>query len=112
MRATALPVDHTTSRLESVTLLRLGRVLNFMKFLQDRGKPFLPDRGGPPDQPPGDADRTAVGIGLLRTFFQDGTLQGLTPEGQRFDHVVATRLTRGFIEGIQHLDIKGVASAT
>ncbi|MCP3951131.1 MAG: B12-binding domain-containing radical SAM protein, partial [Desulfobacterales bacterium] len=31
MRATALPIDQKTSRLESVTLLRLGRILNFMK---------------------------------------------------------------------------------
>ncbi|MBF0259708.1 MAG: radical SAM protein [Desulfamplus sp.] len=33
MRSSALPIDHATSRLQAVTLLRLARVLNFMKFL-------------------------------------------------------------------------------
>ncbi|MBF0468356.1 MAG: radical SAM protein [Desulfamplus sp.] len=33
MRSSALPIDHTTSRIQAVTLLRLARVLNFMKFL-------------------------------------------------------------------------------
>lgn len=112
MRATALPVDHTTSRLESVTLLRLGRVLNFMKFLKDKGVPFLPEKDDAPGPLSADADRTDTGIRLLQAFFQSGTIKGLTPEGKLFDHVVSTRLTRGFIEGIQHLDVKGVAATT
>ncbi len=33
MRSTALPLSDTTTRMESVTLLRLGRILNFMKSL-------------------------------------------------------------------------------
>ncbi|MEN6440968.1 MAG: radical SAM protein [Syntrophobacter sp.] len=33
MRATALPITDTTTRLEAATLLRLGRVVNFMKTL-------------------------------------------------------------------------------
>ena len=36
MRSTALPIEDTTTRLASVTLLRLARVLNFMKFLKDQ----------------------------------------------------------------------------
>lgn len=35
MRATALPISDTTTREESVTLLRLGRILNFMKSLRE-----------------------------------------------------------------------------
>ncbi len=110
MRATALPVDHTTNRLESVTLLRLGRILNFMKFLKDKGVPFLPEKDAPSGQLSADADRTGVGLRLLQAFFQSGIIKGSTPEGKLFDHVVSTRLTMGFIEGIQHLDIKGVAA--
>lgn len=34
MRATAVPISDTTTRDESVTLLRLGRILNFMKSLE------------------------------------------------------------------------------
>jgi radical SAM superfamily enzyme YgiQ (UPF0313 family) len=37
MRSSALPIEHTTRRIESVTLLRLGRLLNFMKYLLDHG---------------------------------------------------------------------------
>ena len=110
MRATALPLDHTTRRLESVTLLRLGRILNFMKSLKDKGVPFLPVRDTASGKLSADANRTDVGIRLLQVFFKTGTIKGLTPDGKQFDHVVSTRLTRKFIEGIQHLDVKGVAA--
>ena len=33
MRSTALPVSDTTTRTDSITLLRLGRILNFFKSL-------------------------------------------------------------------------------
>lgn len=112
MRATALPMDHTTSRLESVTLLRLGRILNFMKFLKDRGVPFLPEKAASSGELAISADRTTVGRWLLQDFFRSGIIQGLTPDGQLFDHLVSHRLTRSFIEGIQHLDVKGVAAAS
>lgn len=38
MRSTALPVSDTTTRDESATLLRLGRILNFMKLLEEAGR--------------------------------------------------------------------------
>jgi anaerobic magnesium-protoporphyrin IX monomethyl ester cyclase len=37
-RSTALPISHTTSRLEIVTLLRLGRIVNYMKSLANKKK--------------------------------------------------------------------------
>ena len=37
LRSSCLPVSHATSRTEAVTLLRLARILNFMKSLVDRG---------------------------------------------------------------------------
>lgn len=111
MRATALPIDQRTSRLESVTLLRLGRILNFIKYLKDKGMlgsiRKVPDPGALPDT----ADRMAVGIWLLRDFFQSGIIKGLTPEGHVYAHAVSARLTRGFIEGVKGLDLKGVAAA-
>ena len=110
MRATALPVDHTTSRLESVTLLRLGRILNFIKFLKDRGIPFLPEKDTAPGELPTAADRTAVGIWLLQDFFRSGIIRGLTPDGRLFAHTVSQRLARGFIEGIKDVDVKGVVA--
>ena len=35
MRSSALPIDDTTSRLEAVTLMRLARIINFMKAMID-----------------------------------------------------------------------------
>lgn len=112
MRATALPVDHKTSRLESVTLLRLGRILNFMKSLKDSGNFIGPGHFPAPGEFPAAGDRTTVGIWLLRGFFQSGIIRGLTPDGRLFAHTVSPRLTRGFIEGIKDLDVKGVAASS
>jgi hypothetical protein len=38
LRATALPISDTTTREDSITLLRLGRILNFFKSLDAAGK--------------------------------------------------------------------------
>ena len=46
MRSSALPVSHTTSRIESVTLMRLGRLLNFMKALTDQKIDFKANDSG------------------------------------------------------------------
>ncbi|MCX5882316.1 MAG: radical SAM protein [Deltaproteobacteria bacterium] len=46
MRSSALPLSHTTSRIESVTLMRLGRLLNFIKSLIDQGLDFKAEAGG------------------------------------------------------------------
>ena len=35
MRSTAFPVSHTTGRKQAATILRLGRIVNFMKYLTD-----------------------------------------------------------------------------
>jgi anaerobic magnesium-protoporphyrin IX monomethyl ester cyclase len=111
MRATALPVDQRTSRPEAVTLLRLGRILNFMKHLKDKGVPFSPGQFCKPGEFPEAGDRLEVGIWLLQDFFQSGIIRGLTPDGHLFAHTVSQRLTRGFIEGIKALDVKGVAAS-
>ncbi len=39
MRSTAFPLDHTTSRIQAVTLLRLCRILNYLKHRVDLGPP-------------------------------------------------------------------------
>ncbi len=46
MRSSTLPLSHTTSRIESVTLMRLGRLLNFMKSLIDQEIDFEADAQG------------------------------------------------------------------
>ncbi|CAD7848310.1 MAG: Radical SAM domain protein [Olavius algarvensis Delta 4 endosymbiont] len=110
MRATALPLDQKTNRLESITLLRLGRILNFMKSMQDRGVPVSPRQRAVSGNRPDPADRTAVGIWLLQEFFRSGIIGGLTSEGRLYEHKAAPDLVRMFLEGIQNLDVQGVSS--
>jgi len=111
MRATALPLDQRTSRLESITLLRLGRILNFMKALQDQGGPVSIRHMASPGELPDTTDRTAVGIWLLQDFFRSGIIRGLSPEGRIFEHKTAPSLVRMFIDGIRNMDVQGVLSS-
>jgi anaerobic magnesium-protoporphyrin IX monomethyl ester cyclase len=106
MRASALPIEHTTRRIESVTLLRLGRVLNFMKHLLDLGLPIpgpLPSDASPPDP----KDRTQAGRTLLAQFLEDGRIRGLTPDGNVYDHCIAPHLAAQFLIGLNKVVLKG-----
>jgi anaerobic magnesium-protoporphyrin IX monomethyl ester cyclase len=108
MRASALPIEHTTRRIESVTLLRLGRLLNFMKHLLDLGLPIpgpLPSDASTPDP----KDRTQTGRTLLAQFLEDGRIRGLTPDGMLYDHHVASRLCERFLSGLQKITLRGTA---
>ncbi len=109
MRSSALPVAHTTSRLEAATLLRLGRVLNFMKQLQDSG-PGLP---GPSIAPPSGlnpGNRVETGRALLAAFLADGTIRGITPQGEIYTHRGAAHLTASFLEGVKRISLKGAVA--
>jgi len=97
MRSSALPVSHTTTRKESVTLLRLGRILNFMKSLADRGleipgrstcKTGIEDIGN---------NRQEAGLQLLNWFMRDGIIRGITPEGEVYEHRASKQLTGKFV---------------
>jgi anaerobic magnesium-protoporphyrin IX monomethyl ester cyclase len=106
MRASALPIEHTTRRIESVTLLRLGRISNFMKYLLDHGLPVpapRPSDGAALD--PG--DRIETGRSLLSWFLADGRIRGLTPDGVVYDHHVAPRLCERFLSGLQKITLRG-----
>ena len=106
MRASALPIEHTTRRIESVTLLRLGRVLNFMKHLLDLGLPIpgpLPSDASTPDP----KDRTQAGRTLLAQFLEDGRICGLTPDGNVYDHCIAPHLAAQFLIGLNKVTLKG-----
>jgi anaerobic magnesium-protoporphyrin IX monomethyl ester cyclase len=107
MRSSALPVSHVTSRRDAVTLLRLGRVLNFMKLLTDVETSHTHGRrrhgaGIPPDV------RTEIGKELLDRFLIDGKIRGQTPEGEIFEHDVSPGLTRRFIGRLKDVRIIGV----
>jgi radical SAM superfamily enzyme YgiQ (UPF0313 family) len=100
MRGSALPLSDKTTRRDSVTLLRLGRILNFMTYLDEH-----PD-SWPDDSPQGKMlsqklERVAMGVRLLRMFFKDGRIRGIAADGSLFEHVVSPALTRAFIDGFQ-----------
>jgi anaerobic magnesium-protoporphyrin IX monomethyl ester cyclase len=106
MRSSALPISHTTSMKEAVTLLRLGRILNFMKFLSDtetsQTESVLPHTGGTQR----DA-RAEVGKKLLNLFLDDGKIRGETPEGEIFEHDISLQLARRFVSRLKGIRIRG-----
>jgi anaerobic magnesium-protoporphyrin IX monomethyl ester cyclase len=108
MRASALPIEHTTRRIESVTLLRLGRVLNFMKYLLDHGLPVpAPSQSDAVALDP--TARIETGRSLLSRFLADGRIRGLTPDGKVYAHHVAPRLCERFLSGLQNITLRGTA---
>jgi len=109
MRSAALPLSHTTKRTETITLLRLGRLLNFIKYQIDSAgtahKSFNRKRGQADYRKRNGMDRK-----LLRSFLNDGKLLGMTPQGQTFEHTTSHRITRLFRDGLKKISIRGTQS--
>jgi radical SAM superfamily enzyme YgiQ (UPF0313 family) len=109
LRSSALPLSHTTTRKEAVTVLRLGRMLNFIKSLLDQGLP-VPDACPAEIQVKDPADRLDTGKRILSRFLADGRIYGVTPQGQVFEHHVSKKLSRQFLAGLGSISIKGSQS--
>ncbi|MEA2061613.1 MAG: hypothetical protein U9P10_14130 [Thermodesulfobacteriota bacterium] len=107
MRSTALPISHTTTRRESITLLRLSRIVNFMKFLVDTKIPIPGPEPWTKHCPLDAGDRIKTGKSLLSGFLFDGNIRGITRDNQVFIHLQDKDLTRIFIEKIKQTRIKG-----
>jgi hypothetical protein len=107
MRSSALPISHTTTRQESSTLLRLGRVLNFIKSILDHGASIPHARPHSQQQKIDISDRVRSGRQLLAWFLNDGKIRGIRPDGAVYEHNVSTRLTRMFLDGLKKIEIKG-----
>jgi len=107
MRSSAIPLSHTTTRDESITLLRLSRIINFIKLLR-KNRIEIPHclgfsekidfSGGFAAGLPDISTRNEQGITILQKFFADGIIRGLTPEGELYEHPTVLDLTRRFIE--------------
>lgn len=106
MRASALPIDQATSREQTVTLMRLSRVLNFMKHLIDIGTgipgatPLSVDTLDP-------SDRIASGRRLLAAFIEDGIIRGVTSEGEIYPHQICRQTTGMFLGKLSGVAIRG-----
>ena len=108
MRSSALPANDPTRRTEAITLLRLGRILNFIKKLIDAGE-MIPEpskQSSNVSEKFSDPDKT-----LLSWFLNDGHIRGMAPDGKLFTHAVCHRLTRMFINGLMSHEIRGCRSA-
>ena len=108
MRSTALPVEDTTTRLESVTLLRLARILNFIKYLKDREIPLPPPvRHLEKTRRPDPEHRLECSLKLLQGFLHDAEIRGITPHGKVFNHTIDITLSRKFATGLSKIDVQG-----
>jgi hypothetical protein len=104
--ATALPVAHATSRMEAVTLLRLARLLNFMKQMVDCRMP-LPAPAMAEKRVANPKDRVETGLRLLSWFLKDGRLRGVTLDGEVYCHRVSESLTREFCSSLSQGVLRG-----
>ena len=107
MRSSALPIAHTTGRKEAVTVLRLARILNFMKSLMDRGICIAADPTPGEIRIPNPADRMETSRRLLSKFLHDGKIRGVTPAGKVFEHLISQKLTHAFLKGLAAIDLRG-----
>ncbi len=101
MRSTALPVSDGASRLETVTLLRLGRILNFLKSIHPETGLGI-SRSRLPNDGPG-PERERVGRKLLPEFFNTGDIQGVTPGGEIYSHRISTSVSNAFRNGLKDI---------
>jgi radical SAM superfamily enzyme YgiQ (UPF0313 family) len=106
MRSSALPLSHSTTRKETVTLLRLGRIINFMKSLVDSGLP-LPQPAQAGSTILASIDRREAGRQLLQFFLYDGIIRGLDPDGEVFEHEIDLKLCKKFLAGMRSVQIRG-----
>jgi anaerobic magnesium-protoporphyrin IX monomethyl ester cyclase len=103
MRSAVLPISHRSTRRESVTLLRLGRILGFIRSLTQRGEALpLPAALDASTIDPR-MDRGAVGKQLLSGFLHDGRIHGMTSRGEIYEHNVSLELTRSFKDGLKNI---------
>jgi len=107
MRSSALPVVHTTGRLEAVTVLRLARIINFMKSLIDKGICIAMDTTPGEIRINNPADRMETSRRLLSKFLHDGKIRGATPQGKVFEHLISEKLTHAFLTGLAAVDLRG-----
>jgi hypothetical protein len=109
LRSSALPMDHTTSRLQSATLLRLGRLVNFIKALIDGGEALPPPVPCPSRVDP-KMDRPEMGRVLVAGFQVDQKVRGIAPDGRVYDQPVDPHLCARFHQEMQGLRIFGVTT--
>lgn len=106
MRSTAFPVSHTTGRKQAATILRLGRIVNFMKYLTDN-KHTMPEPSICLKKNISSTDRIEKGIKLLMMFLHDGKIRGINRRGEIYEHTICEETARKFLERLKQIKIRG-----
>ncbi|SLM32307.1 Cobalamin B12-binding domain protein (fragment) [Desulfamplus magnetovallimortis] len=117
MRSSALPLSDITSRLQSVTLLRLARIVNFIKSVKGANATLPPpesyceqrwvgDRCAAYEQGGGSyrrgadfslTEREKLSLKLLQWFLHDGIIRGVEGNAKVFEHFTDVDLSRFFL---------------
>jgi hypothetical protein len=111
MRSTAFPLNHTTTRVQAVTLLRLCRVLNYLKHRVDVGLGLPDPRPAPKEKNPAfdpGVDRDTASEKLLAWFLFDYRIRGVDQDGQVYVHQTDPDLCRAFADAVRTHAIAGV----
>lgn len=103
MRSTAFPVTDTTSRRQAVTLLRLARIVNFLKSCveQNGGLPralSASDILETENSCHGKMDRYTASILLTQMFLTDAIPRGMDHKGRIYHHPHSIDLCKRFIQ--------------
>jgi radical SAM superfamily enzyme YgiQ (UPF0313 family) len=106
MRSSAFPVSHTTGRKQAVTILRLGRIVNFMKYLTDNGH-TIPEPSRYPEMDISATDRIETGKKLLMMFLCDGKIKGINHGGDIYEHTICEETAGEFLERLKQIKIRG-----
>ena len=104
MRGTALPAPGPATKTDAATLMRLGRITNFITHLLDT-KMILPfsEEGLRPENVAGlhEKPRDEIGLALLGAFLRDGVIRGIAPEGKVYPHEINKDLTNLFVSELK-----------
>jgi hypothetical protein len=106
-RSSTIPLSHTTTRLQSVTLMRLSRIVNFMKQMIDEGEVLPASAPIIEDKNPAFRNRQKSGEHLLASFLSDGQILGVTPDRRTYRHLIDENLTVNFLSNLDATIIRG-----
>ncbi len=106
MRSTAFPVSHTTGRKQAATILRLGRIVNFMKYLTDN-RHAIPEPSLCQETDISGTDRIEKGKKLLMMFLYDGKIRGISRRGDIYEHTICEETAGEFLERLKKIKIRG-----
>ncbi|WP_027359321.1 B12-binding domain-containing radical SAM protein [Desulforegula conservatrix] len=95
MRSSAMPLSKPEDRIKTATVMRLGRILNFMKSLDKMSIQSL----RPEKLAMGTIhfeDRVSAGISLINSFLYDFKIRGIEKNGYVYEHSSCEELCKRF----------------